>query len=80
MHLPLEAPMATTIPSILPTGIYDDTSLQSVLGIGAPVLAHARRMGELRCTRKGRRVLYLGEWILDWLRSDGRRRVGSHEG
>jgi hypothetical protein len=65
---------ATTIPSILSTGIYDDAALRAVLGIGAPVLARARHRGELRCTRKGRRVLYLGEWVLEWLRSDGQLR------
>jgi hypothetical protein len=81
MQLPLEALMTTnSIPRILLTGVYDDASLQVVLGVGTPVLARARQMGELRSTRKGRRVLYLGEWVLDWLRSDGQRREPPHEG
>jgi len=38
-------------------------------------LSRARRDGELRFTRKGKRILYMGEWILDWLSADVRKGV-----
>jgi hypothetical protein len=66
--------MATAV-SIDPTGIYDDPLLCDLLGVGAQTLARARRSGELRYTRKGQRVLYLGEWVLEWLRAEVRREV-----
>jgi hypothetical protein len=50
-----------------PTSIYDDGSVSLNLGIPDSVLAKARREGRLRFTRQGRRVLYLGRWLLEWL-------------
>jgi hypothetical protein len=66
---------SATVASILPTGIYDDASLQSVLGVSAQSLAKARRCGELRHRRVGQRVLYLGEWVLTWLAGVGGEHV-----
>jgi hypothetical protein len=56
-----------------PGGIYDDISLCVALEVGAATLARARREGRLRYTRQGRRVLYLGTWILAWLEADARQ-------
>jgi hypothetical protein len=67
----------TTAVSIDPAGIYDDALLCDLLGVGAQTLARARRSGELRCARKGQRILYLGEWVLEWLRAEGRREVAN---
>jgi hypothetical protein len=53
-----------------PTAVYDGSSLSASLGIGAKALSRARQAGDLRFTRKGRRILYLGQWILDWLEHD----------
>ena len=50
-----------------PDSIYDDGSLVLMLDVSTATLARARRDGRLRYTRQGRRVLYLGQWILDWL-------------
>jgi hypothetical protein len=66
-----EAPMAAiTIPCIIPIGIYDDAALHAVLAISGQTLARARKDGALRYTRKGQRILYLGQWVLDWLTED----------
>jgi hypothetical protein len=62
-----------TVPSLIPDGIYDDESLHAVLGVSAQVLAHARRQGQLRHARKGKRVLYLGQWVLEWLMAEERQ-------
>jgi hypothetical protein len=51
------------------TAVYDDELLGQGLGIPAPALWTARDAGELRCTIKAGRVLYLGQWILDWLQA-----------
>jgi hypothetical protein len=53
-----------------PNAVYDDDLVYATLGLTSRTLAKARQEGELRFTRKGRRVLYLGQWILAWLESD----------
>jgi hypothetical protein len=53
--------------SIDPEALYDDGSLRQALGLTEAALATARRAGTLRYTRQGKRTLYLGKWILDWL-------------
>jgi hypothetical protein len=62
--------MATPI-QIDPVSIYDDTLLSTLLGVSAQTLARARRGGDLRYTRKGQRILYLGAWVLAWLGNEG---------
>jgi hypothetical protein len=56
-----------------PTAVFDDGALYCVLGISAASLARARRDGHLRYTRQGRRILYLGEWVTNWLRQSALR-------
>jgi hypothetical protein len=53
-----------------PGAVYDDGAVVLALDIPSATLARARRDGRLRYTRQGRRVLYLGQWILNWLASD----------
>jgi hypothetical protein len=53
--------------SIDPHAVYDDGAVCLALDIPSATLARARRAGRLRYTRQGRRALYLGQWILDWL-------------
>lgn len=60
---------------IEPNAICDDAALYCALGISATTLAKARRNGSLRYTRKGNRILYLGQWILDWLSSGDEQEV-----
>jgi len=54
--------------SIQPDAVFDDGSLHLALGLTPSTLAKARRTGDLQFTRQGKRTLYLGQWILDWLR------------
>jgi hypothetical protein len=54
--------------TIHPTGIYSTDDLSAMLDVSGDALAEARRTGALRAVRKGRRWIYLGEWVLDWLR------------
>ena len=56
--------------NIDPNSIYDDGALVLALGVTHATLARARRDGHLRFTRKGKRVLYLGHWITEWLRDE----------
>ena len=53
--------------SIDPEAMYDDGSLCQALGLTDAALANARREGTLRYALQGKRTLYLGRWILDWL-------------
>ncbi len=55
-----------------PDGIYDDGTLVLGLGVTQTTLTRARRAGHLRSTRKGHRVLYRGQWIIDWLEQDAK--------
>lgn len=52
-----------------PDGIYDDGVLVLILGLTHAALQKARRDGQLRHTRRGRRILYRGQWVIDWLDS-----------
>jgi hypothetical protein len=61
--------------SIDPNHVYDDGSLYMTLGLTPATLAQARRSGELKFTRKGKRTLYLGQWVLDWIRADSPKGV-----
>ena len=59
-----------------PDAIYDDGALVLTLGLTYAAIARARRNKRLRYTRNGRRILYRGQWIIDWLESDARRAGG----
>jgi hypothetical protein len=56
--------------TIHPTGIYGTDDLSEMLDVSLDTQADARRSGSLRFARKGRRIIHLGEWVLDWLRAD----------
>jgi Helix-turn-helix domain len=60
---------------INPLAVYTADQLSAMLDVSDTTLAEARRTGALRSTKKGRRVLYLGEWVLGWLRDDSDREV-----
>jgi len=53
-----------------PEALYDDGALRQALGLTPAALAAGRRSGTLRFTRKGKRTLYRGAWVLTWLDSD----------
>jgi hypothetical protein len=50
-----------------PEAFYDDPALRVLLGLPTATLARARRDGELRYVRRGRRTYYRGDWVLEWL-------------
>lgn len=65
---------------ISPTTIYDDTTIALHLGVPLAALTRARRAGGLRFTSVGRRVLLLGQNIIDWLEAaDGAPVAGKAE-
>jgi hypothetical protein len=53
---------------------YDDAALNRELGLAFSALARARKSGELRFTRRGGFILYLGSWVQIWLTADEARR------
>jgi hypothetical protein len=59
--------------TIDPNGIYDDGAIVSALAIPSATLVKARRKGHLQFTRKGRRILYMGKWVLAWLEEQGNK-------
>jgi hypothetical protein len=59
--------VSVTGSKIDPAAWYDDGALYAALEISFQAIARARRDGRLRYTREGRRTLYLGQWVLDWL-------------
>jgi hypothetical protein len=52
---------------IHPERVYDTAALVLALDIPSAALTRARREGRLRHSRQGRRVYYLGTWVIDWL-------------
>jgi hypothetical protein len=49
-----------------PEAFYSEEQLDRMLGIPAAI-DRARKAGELRHTRKGHGVFFLGQWVRDWL-------------
>ncbi len=64
--------------AIDPNAVYHDGTLVLALGLTHATLARERRAGRLRFARKGKRILYLGAWIIQWLQQDSPAPV-SHE-
>jgi hypothetical protein len=62
---------------IAPDGIYDDAQLFAALDVSAATLLRARRDGRLRYTRQGKRILYFGQWVIDWLQADATKEGGA---
>jgi hypothetical protein len=59
-----------------PGQVYDDGAVVLALNVSSSTLARARRDGTLRFARKGKRVFYLGEWLIDSLRGDASKEAG----
>ncbi len=63
----------TPVALIDPVAVYSETSVALALDITLAALRAARRRGELRYVRRGRRVLIHGRDLLDWLTPSDRR-------
>ena len=59
--------------SIAPDDVLDDGALYLALGLTPATLSQARRSGDLRFSRKGKRTFYLGQWVLDWIKADSQQ-------
>lgn len=53
--------------SIEPQKFYDDFAVFQILEIKESVQKRARDNSELKFTKKGSRILYRGQWLIDWL-------------
>ncbi len=53
--------------SIDPDTVYTDGAIVLALGVTHSALATARRSGELRYAKSGRKIVYRGRWLLNWL-------------
>ncbi len=71
----VNAPANHPAPRIDPEAVYTDADLRLMLGLTSAALSRARRQGRLRYSRQGRRVLYRGQWIVDWLEHDADAQV-----
>ena len=61
---------------IEPEALYDDGALRAALGLSPSSLANARRAGQLRFSRQGKRTFYKGKWVLEWLESQAAPEAG----
>jgi hypothetical protein len=52
---------------------YTDGHARLLLDLPGATLSRARRAGRLRHARVGQRILYLGQWLTDWLSADERQ-------
>lgn len=57
--------------TIDPHGWYSDGQARLLLDLPSATLCRARQLGKLRSARAGRRVMYLGQWLIDWLSAAG---------
>jgi hypothetical protein len=62
-----------------PDRVYTEGAVALALDLPLATLARARREGRLRFSRQGRRVLYLGKWLLTWLEDDCKGRAMPNE-
>jgi hypothetical protein len=53
-----------------PNAIYDEGAISLALDISLSTLDRARRLGQLRYARKGHRIFFRGQWLLDWFDAD----------
>jgi hypothetical protein len=63
----MDAISPTAPVTIDPDGWYTDGAARLLLDVTSATLARARRAGELRAARRGLRVWYRGQWLIDWL-------------
>lgn len=61
---------------IEPDRIYDEGSIALAMDLPLATLARARREGRLRFARKGRRVFFFGQWVIDWIKESGQEWAG----
>jgi hypothetical protein len=52
-----------------PDAWYSDGQARLLLDLPGATLVQARRIGTLRYTRLGHRIMYLGRWLTAWLES-----------
>lgn len=62
---------------ILPDGVYTAHDLRLILGLTQHAIVGAMRRGELRGTRQGRQLIFIGRWLIDWLERSAHRQGGA---
>jgi hypothetical protein len=55
--------------AIQPTAVYLRADLPRLIYIGDNKIAEEIDAGRLRCKHDGRRQIFLGQWLLDWLQA-----------
>ena len=55
--------------AILPTAIYSEIQVADAVGVARCRIHHEAKAGRLACKHIGRTRVYLGEWVLEWLRA-----------
>src|SRR5262249_46210143 len=59
---------------IHPTSIYDLQSAREAVGMSRGCLPREIRLGRLRAAKRGGKILILGSWLLEWIRTGEVRR------
>ncbi len=62
--------MANGLLTVEPTAIYDEYQIRRALGLTEHLMLKERRDGRIKFARRGRRVYYLGSWIINWMEGD----------
>ena len=52
---------------IEPNGVYFDSDIREIFRVAT--VGREVRMHGLRCAKRGGRRIYLGEWLLEWIRN-----------
>jgi hypothetical protein len=65
-----EPPAAPTPPPVVhANAIYSASDVQQIVKGSKSLIRREVRLGRLRVSRRGGRHFFLGEWVLEWLRS-----------
>jgi hypothetical protein len=57
------------IPVISPDAVYTLETARAALDLAENTLPRECRLGRLRCAKRAGKILILGSWILEWIRS-----------
>jgi hypothetical protein len=65
---------------ILLNGVYDLESGREALGLAKGCLPREARLGRLRVAKRGGKIMILGRWLIEWIKSGEVHRRRDHSG
>jgi hypothetical protein len=58
---------APSVAPVHPTGVYGREQARAILGLPDSTFRLECQSGRLRSSRRGKRLYFLGQWLIDWV-------------